>query len=44
MMDEMMPGMISQMGLIWLLVVGVLIHSAAVLITYRFSERRGDRE
>lgn len=40
----MMDGMMSSMGLIWLLVVVVLILSAAALIKYLFSERRRDRE
>jgi hypothetical protein len=44
MMDGITPGMMLAMGLIWLLVVGVLILSAAALIKYLFSERRGDRE
>ena len=43
MMDGMMPGMMWAMGLIWLLVVVVLILSAAALIKYLLSERKGDR-
>jgi hypothetical protein len=34
MMDDMMPGMIWAMGLVWLLVIIVLILAAAALIKY----------
>jgi uncharacterized membrane protein len=43
MMDGMMPGMILAMGLIWLLVVVVLILSAAALVKYLRSGNNGDR-
>ena len=43
MMDGMMPGMMLATGLLWLLVVIVLILSAAALIKYLFSGRKGDR-
>ena len=43
MMDGMMPGMMLAMGLIGLLVVVVLVLSAAALIKYLFSGRKGDR-
>ncbi|MET4384912.1 tellurite resistance protein TehA-like permease [Bradyrhizobium sp. F1.4.3] len=39
MMDGMMPGMMWAMGLLWLLVVVVLILSAAALIKYLLSGR-----
>jgi hypothetical protein len=42
MMDRMMPEMMWGMGLTWLLVV-VLILSAAALVKYLFSGRKGDR-
>jgi tellurite resistance protein TehA-like permease len=41
MMNDMMPGMMWGMGLIWLLVVVVLILAAAALIKYL---RTGSRE
>jgi hypothetical protein len=44
MMDGMMPGMMLAVGVIWLLVVVVLVLSAAALIKYLFSGRRGDRQ
>jgi len=44
MMDGMMPGMTLAMGLIWLLIVVVLLLSAAALIKYLFSGRKGDRQ
>jgi tellurite resistance protein TehA-like permease len=44
MMDGMMPGMMWGMGLIWLLVVVVLILSAAALVKYLFSGRKADRQ
>jgi hypothetical protein len=44
MMDGMMPGMMLAMGLIWLLVVIVLILSAAALIKYLRSGRKADRQ
>jgi uncharacterized membrane protein len=44
MMDGMMPGMILAMGLIWVLVVVVLILSAAALIKYLRSGRKADRQ
>ena len=44
MMDGMMPGMMVAVGLIWLLVVVVLVLSAAALIKYLFSGRKGDRQ
>ena len=34
MMNDMMPGMIWGMGIFWLLVVVVLVLSAAALIKY----------
>jgi len=43
MMDGMMPGMMSAMGLIWLLIVVVLILSAAALVKYLRSGNKGDR-
>jgi threonine/homoserine/homoserine lactone efflux protein len=39
----MMLGMMLAMGLIWLLVVVVLILSAAALVKYLRSGRTGDR-
>lgn len=44
MMDRMMPGMMWGMGLIWLLIVVVLILSAAALVKYLFSGRKGVRQ
>jgi|GEM_PF-891847 hypothetical protein len=44
MMDGMMPGMMLAVGVIWLLVVVVLVLSAAALIKYLFSGRKGDRQ
>ena len=44
MMNDMMPGMMWGMGFLWLLVVVVLILSAAALIKYLFSGRKGDRQ
>jgi tellurite resistance protein TehA-like permease len=41
MMNDMMPGMVWGMGLVWLLVVIVLILAAAALIKYL---RTGSRE
>jgi tellurite resistance protein TehA-like permease len=43
MMDGMMPGMMWAMGLVWLLVVVVLILSAAALVKYLRSGNKGDR-
>jgi len=43
MMDGMMPGMMVAMGLIWLLVVVVLVLSAAALVKYLSSGNNGDR-
>jgi uncharacterized membrane protein len=43
MMNDMMPGMMLAMGLIWLLVVVVLILSVAALVKYLRSGNRGDR-
>ena len=43
-MNDMMPGMMWGMGFLWLLVVVVLILSAAALIKYLFSGRKGDRQ
>jgi hypothetical protein len=43
MMDGMMPEMMWAMGLLWLLVVVVLILSAAALIKYLGSGNRQDR-
>jgi hypothetical protein len=43
-MDGMMTGMMASMGLIWLLLIVVLILSAAALIKHLLSERKGDRE
>jgi uncharacterized membrane protein len=39
----MMPGMMLAMGLIWLLVIVVLILSAAALVKYLRSGNKGDR-
>jgi len=44
MIDGMMPGMMVAVGVIWLLVVVVLVLSAAALIKYLFSGRKGDRQ
>jgi len=44
MMNDMMPGMMWGMGFLWLLVVVFLILSAAALIKYLFSGRKGDRQ
>jgi len=44
MMDGMMPGMMLAVGVIWLLVVVVLVLSAAALIKYLFSGRKGGRQ
>jgi uncharacterized membrane protein len=44
MMDGMMPGMMVAMGLLWLLVVVVLILSAAALVKYLRSGNKGDRQ
>jgi tellurite resistance protein TehA-like permease len=44
MMNDMMPGMMWGMGFLWLLVVVVLILSAAALIKYLFSGRKRDRQ
>jgi tellurite resistance protein TehA-like permease len=44
MMDRMMPEMMWGMGLIWLLIIVVLILSAAALVKYLFSGRKGDRQ
>jgi uncharacterized membrane protein len=44
MMNGTMPGMMLAMGLIWLLAVVVLILSAAALVKYLRSGRRGDRQ
>ena len=44
MMDGMMPGMMLAMGLIWVLVVVVLILSAAAFIKYLRSGRKADRQ
>ncbi len=43
-MNDMMPGMMWGMGFLWLLVVVVLLLSAAALIKYLFSGRKGDRQ
>jgi uncharacterized membrane protein len=43
-MDGIMPGMMLAMGLIWVLVVVVLILSAAALIKYLRSGRKADRQ
>lgn len=43
MMDGMMPGMMFAMGLIWVLVVVVLVLSAAALVKYLRSGNKGDR-
>jgi uncharacterized membrane protein len=42
-MDGLMPGMMLAMGLIWLLVIVVLILSAAALVKYLRSGNKGDR-
>jgi uncharacterized membrane protein len=44
MVDGMMPGMGLAMGLIWLLVVVVLVLSAAALVKYLRSGRKEDRQ
>lgn len=44
MMDGLMPGIMSSMGLIWLLVVVVLILSSAALVKYLLSGRKGVRQ
>ena len=44
MIDGMMPGMMVAMGLIWLLVVVVLVLSAAALVKYLRSGNGGDRQ
>jgi hypothetical protein len=44
MMDGTMPGMMLAMGVIWLLVVVVLILSAAALIKYLRSGNERDRQ
>jgi uncharacterized membrane protein len=44
MMEGMTPGMMLAMGLIWLLVVVVLVLSAAALVKYLRSGRKGDRQ
>jgi hypothetical protein len=41
MMNDMMPGMMWGMGLLWLLVVLVLILAAAALVKYLRSGNRG---
>jgi hypothetical protein len=42
MRGRMTTGIMSSMGLIWLLVVVVLILSAAALVKYLFSGPKGD--
>jgi tellurite resistance protein TehA-like permease len=44
MMNDMMPGMMWGMGLVWLLVVIVLILAAAALIKYLRTGRREGRQ
>jgi tellurite resistance protein TehA-like permease len=44
MMNDMMPGMMWGMGLVWLLVVIVLILAAAALIKYLRTESREGRQ
>jgi uncharacterized membrane protein len=44
MVDGMMPGMGLAMGLTWLLVVVVLVLSAAALVKYLRSGRKEDRQ
>jgi hypothetical protein len=44
MMNDMMPGMMWGMGLVWLLVVTVLILAAAALIKYLRTGSREDRQ
>lgn len=44
MMNDMMPGMMWGMGLVWLLVVIVLILAAAALIKYLRTGRKEDRQ
>lgn len=44
MMRDMMPGMMWGMGLLWLLVVFVLILSAATLIKYLRSGNKGGQQ
>jgi uncharacterized membrane protein len=43
MMNGMMPGMMVAMGLIWVLVVVVLVLSAAALVKYLRSGNNGNR-
>ena len=43
MMDGMTPAMMVAMGLIWVLVVVVLVLSAAALVKYLRSGSDGDR-
>jgi tellurite resistance protein TehA-like permease len=42
MMQDMMPGMMWGMGLVWLLVAIVLVLAAAALVKYLFFARKGD--
>jgi hypothetical protein len=44
MMDGLMPGMMGEMGFIWLLALVVLILSAAALVKYLLSGNKGGRE
>jgi tellurite resistance protein TehA-like permease len=44
MMNDIMPGMMWGMGLVWLLVVIVLILAAAALIKYLRTGSREDRQ
>lgn len=44
MMGDMMPGMMWSIGLLWLLVVFVLILSAAALIKYLRSGNKGGQK
>jgi len=44
MMNDMMPGMMWGMGLVWLLVVIVLILAAAALIKYLRTESKVGRQ
>ncbi|EKS31770.1 MULTISPECIES: hypothetical protein [Afipia] len=43
MMNGMAPGMIWGMGLLWLLIIVVLILSAAALVKYLFYGDKGGR-
>jgi type IV secretory pathway VirB2 component (pilin) len=40
-MQDMMPGMMWGMGLVWVLVVIVLVLAAAALVKYLFARKGG---